>query len=307
MNYSTYKLKVRDGLNIHIHKWEPENPTKLFFLIHGSVEHAKRYEEFALKLNKEGYVVIAPDHRGHGLTAKESGVFSDFGEKDGFLTVIDDLKEILDHIKKEYPNLPRAVFGHSLGSFMTRKLISVKGDEFKCAIISGTTWGNLVELKGGILLSKAWGALAGRNKANQKYNDFLWGMLNNKVKGHKGTLDFINRDEKEVEKYIADPLNGNTMTIEFGIQMSVAVLMIREDEVFENTPNDLKILLASGTGDPLANNGKDIETIAEKYKQFGVKDVELKLYKDARHEIINEINKEEVMTDMISWLRNEMD
>ena len=302
MSYTTSTIKLRDGLNLHLHNWIPENPTKLLFLVHGSVEHAKRYDEFAQKLNKKGYIVIAPDHRGHGLTAKESGVFSDFGKENGFMRVIGDLEEILDYIIKEYPELPRSIFGHSLGSFMTRKFISIRGNEFEKAIISGSTWGNLVELKGGMLLSKVWGAISGRNKANQKYNDFLWRMLNNKVKGHKGTLDFINRDEKEVEKYIADPLNGNTMTIEYGIQMSVAILLVREDVVFENTPNDLKILLASGTDDPLSNGGKDIETIAEKYKANGIKDVTVKLYKDARHEIVNEINKEEVMTDMIEWL-----
>ncbi len=304
MNYKTYTLKVRDGLNIHLHKWSPEQPTKLLFLIHGSVEHAKRYDEFARKLNEQGYLVIAPDHRGHGLTAKESGVFSHFGNKDGFLTAIEDLEEILDHIIETYPNLPRSIFGHSLGSFMTRKLISIRGNDFQKAIISATTWGNTLELKGGIVLSNIWAMIAGRYVPNQKYNDFLWGMLNAKVKGHKGTLDFINRDEKEVEKYIADPLNGNTMTIEFGIQMSVAILLVREDKVFEDTPNNLKIMLASGTGDPLANKGKDIKLIAEKYKNYGVADVTVKLYKDARHEIINEINKEEVITDMITWLDN---
>ncbi len=306
MSYSTYTLKVRDGLNIHLHKWSPENPTKLLFLIHGSVEHAKRYDEFARKLNQEGFVVIAPDHRGHGLTAKESGIFSDFGDKDGFLRVIDDLKEILDDIKTEYPQLPRAVFGHSLGSFMTRKLISVRGDDFKCAIISGSTWGSLIELKGGRFMSKIWGFFSGKNKPNQKYDDFYWGVLNNKVKGHKGTLDFINSSEEEVEKYVADPLNGNTMTIEFGIQMTEAVLEVRKDEVFENTPKSLKILLASGVDDPLSNKGKDIKMIAEKYKQFGIKNVEVKLYEGDRHEIINETNKEEVMTDIILWLRKNM-
>ena len=302
MSYKTYTLKVRDGLNIHLHKWSPEQPTKILFLIHGSVEHAKRYDEFAKKLNEQGYLVIAPDHRGHGLTAKESGVFSHFGDKDGFLNAIADLEEILNHIIEKYPELPRSIFGHSLGSFMTRKLISIRGNEFEKAIISGTTWGNTLELKGGIVLSNIWGLLAGKHKPNRKYNDFLWGTLNAKVKGHKGTLDFINRDEAEVEKYIADPLNGNIMTIEFGIQMSEAVLQIREDKIFENTPKNLKIYLTSGTGDPLSNNGKDIELIASKYKQFGVNDVTVKLYKDARHEIINEINKEEVMNDMITWL-----
>ena len=304
MSYSTSTFKVSDGANIHLHQWLPKKPTKLMFLIHGAVEHAWRYDAFAKRLNNEGFVVIAPDHRGHGLTAKESGVFSHFGDNDGFLRAIKDLEEILLHLKNEYPNLPRAIFGHSLGSFMTRKFISIKGNEFKAAIISATSWGNTIELKGGLILTKIWSLFSDKNTPNQTFNDFLWGTLNAKVKGRKGTLDFISRDDNEVEKYQQDPLNGNTITIEFGEQMSKAILFVREDEVFENTPNNLNIYLASGTGDPLSNKGKDINKIGEKYKNFGVKNVTVKLYTDARHEILNEINKEEVTIDMINWLNN---
>lgn len=304
MSYNTYTLKVRDGLNIHLHKWTPkQDATKIFFLVHGSVEHAKRYDEFAKRLNKEGYVVIAPDHRGHGLTAKESGEFSHFGNENGFMRVIGDLEEIVDHIKKEYPDLPKSIFGHSLGSFMTRKLISIRGDEFDKVILSGTTYGSIIEQKAGILISKIWGLFTDKYTANQKYSDFLWGLLDAKVKGDKGKLVFISRDKNEVAKYDADPLNGNAMTIEYGIQMSKAILMVREDNVINSTPNHLKILLTSGTDDPLSNGGKDIQLLADKYRASGNKDVTVKLYKDARHEILNEINKEEVMTNMIEWLR----
>ncbi len=302
MEYKTTVLKVSDGLNIHLHNWIPENPDKLMFLIHGSVEHAWRYDHFARKLTEQGFIVIAPDHRGHGLTAKESGIFSHFGDNDGFLRAIEDMGEILDYIIDKYPTLPRAIFGHSLGSFMTRKFISLRGDEFKAAIISGSSWGNTVELKGGLFLIKLWSLFADKNKPNQKFNDFLWGQINAKVKNRKGTLDFINSDEKEVEKYMTDPLNGNTITIEFGAQMSKAMLMIREDEVFKNTPNDLGIYLVSGMEDPLSNKGKDINLIADKYRNAGVKNVTVKLYNGARHEIINEPIKEEVISDMINWL-----
>lgn len=302
MKYKTSTVTVSDGLNIHLHQWIPEKPDKLMFLIHGSVEHGKRYDYFARKLCENGFVVIAPDHRGHGLTAKESGVFSHFGDTNGFLRAVQDLDEILNSIKEEYPKLPRAIFGHSLGSFMTRKFISLRGDEFKAAILSGTSWGNTLELKGGMILIKIWSLFTNKNIPNQKFNDFLWGQLNAKVKNRKGTLDFINSDENEVTKYQADPLNGNTITIEFGKQMSEAILLIRKQEVFENTPNDLSIYLASGLDDPLSNKGKDINLIAEKYRKAGVKNVIVKLYKGARHEIINEPNKDEIIADMINWL-----
>ncbi len=304
MNYKTTIVKIEDGLKIHLHHWIPEKPNKLMFLIHGSVEHAKRYDYFARKLAEQGFIVIAPDQRGHGLTAQESGVFSHFGDKDGFLRAINDLDEILNHIKEEYPKLPRAIFGHSLGSFLVRKFISLRGDDFKAAIITGSSWGNTMELKGGLLLTKIWSLFTDKNTPNQKFNDFLWGQINAKVKNRKGSLDFINSDEKEVEKYMADPLNGNTITIEFGAQMSKALLMVREDEVFINTPKGLNIYLASGLDDPLSNKGKDINLIAEKYRKTAHENVTVKLYSSARHEIINEPNKDEIITDIIIWLNN---
>ena len=302
MKYKTSVVKVSDGLNIHLHHWLPEKPDKLFFLIHGSVEHAKRYEYFAEKLTEKGFVVIAPDHRGHGMTAKEQGEFSHFGDENGFMRAIGDTGEILDHIIKMYPDLPRVIFGHSLGSFMTRKFISIRGDDFKAAILSGTSWGNTLELKGGLMLIKLWSLFSNKNTPNQKFNDFFWGQLNAKVKNRKGTLDFINSDEKEVEKYAADPLNGNTITLEFGAQMSKALLIVRQDEVFKGTPDNLPIYLASGMDDPLSNKGKDINLIAKKYQTFGVKDVTVKLYPGARHEILNEPIKDQVIGDMINWL-----
>lgn len=309
MSYSTSTFIVSDGLNIYLHKWLPENenPTKLLFLVHGSVEHARRYDGFARILNEQGFVVIAPDHRGHGLTAKESGVFSHFGDKNGFLRAVQDLEEILDYIKTEYPTLPRGVFGHSLGSFLTRKLISVRGDEFKTAIISGTSWGNIIELKGLIFLVGIWSLFTNKNVQNQSFSNFYWGGLNAKIKNRKGKLDFLNRDENEVKKYEEDELCGINITMEFGVMMGRSILMLRKPEIYINTPKDLNIYLASGTDDPLSNKGKDITIIAGKYRKAGVKNVTVKLYPGARHEIIHEINKEEVINDMGDWLTQHLD
>ena len=278
MSYSTFTYKMNDDKNIHLHKWLPVNskPTKLLLLAHGAVEHGKRYDSFAEQLTECGFVVIAPDHRGHGLTALEDGVFSHFGDADGFMKVVQDLDEILTNLKIEYPDLPRAIFGHSLGSFLVRKFISIRGNEFKAAIISATSWGNSLEIYGGLFLSKIWSLFTNKNKPNKFYNDFLWMTINSKVKDKKGTLDFINSDEKEVEKYQEDPLNGNIMSIEFGEQMSKALLIVREDEVFNNTPNDLNIYIASGLDDPLSNKGKDIKKIAKEYEVSGCNNVKLR-------------------------------
>jgi len=303
MEYQVSNIILRDGLKLFIHQWIPEKPTKTFLLVHGAVEHAKRYDEFARKLVDEGYVVLAPDLRAHGLTGTESGVFSHFGDENGFLRVVDDLLEIHEHILKQYPDLPHAMFGHSLGSFLSRKFISLKGGDLKAVILSGTSWGNTFELKGGAVLGKVWSLFTDKNKPNKKFDSFLWGQLNAKVKNKKGDFDFINSDEKEIEKYVADPLNGNPISIEFGMQMSEGLLITRRDDVFANTPNDLCVYLASGVEDPLANNGKDIQFIADKYKKFGLKTVDMKLYEKGRHEIINEKNKAEVISEMINWLK----
>jgi len=304
MSYSTFTYKMKNDKNIHLHKWLPTNnkPSKLLLLVHGAVEHGKRYDSFAKKLTEQGFIVIAPDHRGHGLTALEDGIFSHFGDFNGFMSVVNDLDEILTNLKLEYPDLPRAIFGHSLGSFLVRKFISIRGNEFKAAIISATSWGNSVEIYGGLFLSKIWSLFTNKNKPNKFYNDFLWSTINAEIKGRKGTLDFINSDDNEVRKYQEDQLNGNIMSIEFGEQLSKALLIVREDKIFENTSDDLNIYIASGLDDPLANKGKDINKIASKYREFGSKNVTVKLYPKARHEILNEVNKDEIIKEMFEWL-----
>jgi alpha-beta hydrolase superfamily lysophospholipase len=302
MSYSTSSFTASDSKEVFYHKWEPKNKEfdKVLLLIHGSVEHGKRYDEFARLLNENGYLVVAPDHRGHGLTAQHHGVFSHF--EDGYERVIQDIIDLNSLVDKKYEGSKKYIFGHSLGSFLTRKFISLKGGEFEKAIISGSSWGNDIEAKGGMFFSKLLGLILGLNKPNKFYNDFFWGVLNSKIKNRKTTVDFISRDEKVVEDYLNDDLCGRVMTIGFGIEMTRILLDIRKTSVFENTPNKLKILLASGTEDPLSNKGKDIEKIAQMYRKNGLEDVKVKLYQGARHEILNEINKEEVQNDLINFL-----
>lgn len=306
MIYSTFTYKMKDNKNIHLHKWLPKNtnPTKLLLIVHGAVEHGKRYNSFARQLTEQGFIVIAPDYRGHGLTALDDGIFSHFEDSNGFMKVVHDLDEILSNLELEYPTLPRAIFGHSLGSFLVRKFISMRGNKFKAAIISATSWGNSLEIYGGLFLSKLWSLFTNKNKPNKFYNDFLWMTINSKIKGRKGVLDFINSDEKEVEKYQEDPLNGNIISIEFGEQMSKGLLIVREDEVFENTPNNLNIYIASGLDDPLAKKGKDIKKIADKYRKSGCNNVTVRLYPKARHEILNEANKDKIIKEMLEWLND---
>ena len=179
----------------------------------------------------------------------------------------------------------------------------MRGEAFQAAILSGTSYGNPMELKAGIFLSNLWALFTDRNKPNKKFSDFLWGQISSKLKKSRDNLDFINSDREEVEKYREDPLNGNPISIEFGIQMSKALLYVRKKEVFDTTPDDLAILLISGKDDPLANKGRDIEVIASKYKQAGIKKVDFKLYEGARHELINEPNREEIIRDIIQWLK----
>lgn len=304
MIYHTSTITMHDGVEIYIHTWMPEHspPTKSFFLVHGSVEHAKRYEEFAKILVAKGYVVIAPDYRGHGLTGKSTNSFGHIGNKDGFNKIVDDLKETLVHFSEFYGDLPLTIFGHSFGSFLVRKLVSDLDLQACNVIISGTSYGKLHELKGGVILSKTLSKFISKDIPNQKYSNFFWGVLNSKVKNKKGTLDYLTRDEVEIEKFIDDDLCGSPISIEFGTQMAKANNELRKDKYYKKTSNKIRLMLISGTDDPLSNKGKDIDKIALKYKKFGTENITIKLYKDARHELLNELNKEEVTNDIINWL-----
>lgn len=305
----TYTFKAKDGVEIAVYKWLPgrvEEARAVVQLVHGSLEYALRYEPFVRSLLSEHTIVYAHDIRGHGKTAEESGDWVYLSDQpNGWELAIDDIYTITCQIQADFPDLPIFIFGHSLGSLMVRDFISQYGQEVRGVLLVGTGRATpRLVLYSGLILAKLL-MLAGRKRESPLAHRLICGELNKAMENPRTDYDFISRDPTVVQEYIDDPQCGLTITVELAHEMVRGFIRISNPEAFANTPQDLPILLLSGTADPMgAPEGRHVLDVAEAYRRAGVKDVLVKLYDGARHELLNELNKDEVIDDMVQWLND---
>lgn len=304
MKNESFILKDSGGFNIFVYKWLPDdisNVKAVVQIVHGLAEHAARYETFAKFLTDSGYIVYADDHRGHGKTAGSIENLGYAGE-DGFNWMVKDLDEINEKIKEENPGLPVFMFGHSMGSLMTQMYISLHGEKLKGAVLSGTSGRQGIMLNLGIFLARREMKKLGPRVQSKMLNRLTFGHYNDCFKPVKTEFDWLSRDADEVKKYIEDPFCGAPSTSGFYYDMFRAIKEMHKTENMKRIPKDLPIYIMNGDMDPVGGNCKTVLRLIEDYKKLGIKDVAHKFYKGGRHEMLNEINREEVMKDILNWL-----
>lgn len=309
MKCTNFTFKGEEGLDIYTYKWEDENIKKTKAVIqiaHGMAETAQRYETFAKVLTENGYIVYINDHRGHGKTAKIIENVGHLAEKEGFRCLVEDMYTLTNIIKKENEDLPIYLFGHSMGSFASQRYIMDYGNNLSGLILCGSNG------KQGIILNFAHMIINreikkyGRRSRSNKINDLIFGgeiiRRNEKTK-----FDWLSRDKEQVEKYINDPFCGVVCSCGFFYDLVQGLKEIEDKENLKKVPLDIPIYIISRDKDPIGKNGKGVLRLRDRYIKLGVKDVTCKLYKDGRHELLNEINKEEVFEDIICWLNNKIE
>ena len=315
MKSSTFTFTDQDGINIFVYKWEPESePKAIVQILHGLAEHAKRYTRLAEALCNEGYVCYAEDHPGHGLTAGDlteatlkgrAGVLG----PSGWRGVVKEIHNLSNIIKKEHPNLPLFLIGHSWGAFLAQDYIQDWGDEIKGCVLSGTN-GKVrgIVIKAGKLLLKSEIKKLGPTEPSQKMYDMNFKSNNNEWNKEAGATGFewLSRDKTEVQKYIDDPWCGFVPPAKLWLEFLHGFEKLYDAKNEEKMPKDLPIFIISGSLCPIGNKTKYVRGMIERYKKYGMKDVTYKFYEDARHEIFNEINREEVFQDVINWLNSHL-
>jgi len=305
MLLKNFTFKSEEGTEIYVYNWTPDENIKakgVVQIAHGMAETAERYERFAKCLCEEGYIVYIHDHRGHGKTAKTIDNVGYLAEKDGFYWLVEDAHQLSKIIKKNHPDLPLFLFGHSMGSFVTQRYIMLYGSELDGVILSGSNGKQGVILDIGILLAKNEVRKNGRRAKSEKLNKLSFGSYNNSFKPNRTDFDWLSRDNDEVDKYIKDPFCGSVFTCGFFYDFLLGLKEIQSKENIGKVPKDLPILIFSGDKDPVGKNGKGVIKLYRTYKKFNIKEVTYKLYKEGRHEMLNETNKDEVMRDVIQWL-----
>lgn len=290
--------------DVYTYRWlTDEMPIKGIILIsHGMVETAERYEGLAEVLNQKGYHVYAHDHYGHGRTAAR---MDDIGvlEKQDFEKMVDFLQKMVSYLRSEHENTKVFILGHSMGSFVLQRYIEKysKEDDIDGVILSGTA-GKMTMLKLNQWIVHSLVLLFGSKKRAPFLDRMNFGSYNKGFQPNRTKFDWLSRDTREVDRYIQNPYCGQVVSYGFFECLLDGMGKIHQHSELIKIKKDLPIYLFSGKLDPVGMQGKSVRWLVQTYKSLGIEDVTLKLYEGGRHEMLNEINREEVISDIVSWL-----
>ncbi|SYZ79107.1 alpha/beta hydrolase [Trichococcus shcherbakoviae] len=306
MTAASFTFPSTDGTEIFAMKWSPEGlqkPKAAVQLAHGYAEHIGRYDAFAGKLAEAGIVVYGNDHRGHGKTNRNLGEAICFADEAGFDKVVADMWALTEIIQTENPGIPVFLFGHSMGSMLTRRYIQLYGEDLAGAILSGSGVFSNGLLKLGTIVAASEIKRNGRAYPSLLLDKLVFQNFNRGFKPARTDLDWISRDPVEVDKFLADPLRGKIGSAGYFHDFFSGLLDMNDATNIQSTPKDLPLHFISGTADPVGGKaGKGIVQICRVYQQAGLLNVSCKLYEGARHELLNETNKDEVAQDIIEWI-----
>ena len=284
MDETTFSLAAADGSDISVYRWSGEQaPQAIVQVAHGMGEHAGRYRRLAEALTDARYVVYANDHRGHGATAGSAERHGDLGPG-GWAGLVSDLGELGAIARREHPGVPLILVGHSMGSFAVQGYLLDHSADVDGAVLSGTTAIDVVAP--GIDPTKEVDLSA----------------FNAAFEPARTEYDWLSRDPEEVDIYVADAACGFGLNPQATASMLDGLADTGDPARLAGVRSDLPIYLLSGDADPLAGGGALIELVADRYRQAGVKDVTVTLYPEARHEVFNETNRDEITASLITWL-----
>lgn len=290
---------------IHGCRWSPEGePKAVVQILHGIAEFLERYDDFANFLTQHGFLVVAEDHMGHGQSINGGGIQGYF--HGGWFTAVGDSLQLMADIKAEYPHLPYILFGHSMGSFMARTILCKYPQcGLSAAVICGTGWQPAFALPA---LIKVMDGICKKNetKPSESLQKLIFGGYNRKVEHPRTEYDWLTRDAKIVDEYIAHPLCGFTASAGLLRDMIKGIHFIEQKENLKNMNKQLPVFFIAGGDDPVGSYGKGVYTAAEEFKKAGMEDVSIRIYPMGRHEILNEINRKDVYQDVLRWIEKHL-
>lgn len=291
------------GRTLHGFRCVPEGQVRAVLqLSHGMVEYIDRYRPLAEYLADRGILVTGHDHLGHGASIRTKEDYGYFAEPDGNRAVLADLHAVTVLTKELYPNLPYFLLGHSMGSFVARDFLAKYGYKLQGALISGTSGGN--SLAGlGIAVAKALIFLTGGKRPSRLLTAMAFGSYNKRFE-KRTRYDWLSRDEAVVDAYIADAYCNFMFTARGYLDLFTVLRRVSQPEWAGCVPKELPVLLFAGEEDPVGDYGQGVKAVYDRLQRAGLRRVELKLYPGGRHEMLNEINRQEVYADVRAFLES---
>lgn len=298
-DHSRQTLQTDDGHTVHLQQWSPTTvPVGVIQIFHGLGEHGDRYARFANAATARGFVVAVHDHRGHGPQATKPGFFA---AQNGWDLLISDALMVNDHLLQHFDGLPLTLLGHSMGSFMAQDFAMRHGDTLNALLLSASTRAPRLETWVGNVLARIECRRLGVHGNSPLLDKLGFGDFNKKFEPARTALDWLSRDEAEVNLYIADPLCGGPYTAGLWRDLSKALFDVAADANIARITADLPILITGGAEDPVGGE-RGMNTLASHYAQTGHSNLTVKIYPDSRHEMLNETNRDAVTADWLDWI-----
>lgn len=290
--------------NCHACSWAPENGQikAVFQIVHGMLEYIERYEDFANFLAERGFLVVGADHLGHGQTAASDKDLGYITKNDASTVLVRDVHRLKKIIQEDNPGIPYFILGHSMGSFIMRRYLAMYCKGIDGVILIGSGNPHPFHASFGIGITNFIKIFYGDRHRSPLVHKIAFGSYLKRIPDAKTPSDWLTRDESVISEYRANPL----CTYEFSLNGYRALFRLvkfsHNTANFKNLSKDMPILIASGTEDPVGEYGKHPKEIYEQFTSLGIKDVTLKLYDGCRHEILHELNKNDIYNEILGWL-----
>ncbi len=297
---------ARDGCSIHALEWSPEGPPRgIVQLVHGISEHIGRYDETARFLAEHGFLVCGEDHLGHGRTVSD-GSYGFFAPENGWTLAARDIRALRKLEGARHPNLPYFLLGHSMGSFLTRTYLILWPGTVSGAVLMGTGQEPAPLVALGRLISALECRRLGPRGVSPLVHTLSLGAYNRRFRPNRTHSDWLSRDPAEVDAFLADPLCQPRPTVSLFRDMMRALQFIaRRDQLARMDPS-VPVCFLSGQEDPVGGMGRGVEKVVRMFRDAGCRNLSVRLYPGARHELFHEQNRREVWADLLNWLEGRL-
>ena len=292
------------GCPLQARRWIPDgNIRRIVQIVHGMAEHIDRYDRVACALNEAGFLVTGHNHLGHGKSASLHGFF---GDRNGWQALIDDVHSLRTLTEKAYSGAPYFLLGHSMGSFVVRCYLTEHAEDLSGAIISGTGYYQPSVVRAGLILSNLMCFLGYAKKESRFIDRIAFSSSNKPFAPSRTPFDWLTRDEGEVDKYVSDPECGFIFTASGYRDLFRGLMRLTRTEELNKIPSSLPVLFISGEKDPIGAMGSGVQKVSEEFANAKLKNITVQLYPGCRHELFNELNRQEVFGNLINWLEKQL-
>ena len=288
---------------IHAIEWKPEKEIKgIIQIAHGVTEHIARYEHFAEVFTQNGWIVVGNDHLGHGKSILPNGKKMYFGSKNSWWLVVKDMDTCMRITKEKYPNVPYVLLGFSLGSFLVRTYLIDYAELLSAAIIIGTGYISNLKITIAEMMANKEAKKVGEENTSPVIKKLTFETYNKLFKPNKTDCDWLCSNEEELDKYLQDPLRGKAYSAGLFRELLSGMQYTSNLKNIKKMNKKIPIFLLSGDKDPVGDFGKGVVKTFDILKKAGIEHIDIKLYKDLRHDILHETGREKIYDDIEEWL-----